>query len=87
MSERTIEPWHLYLIRCRNGSLYAGITTNVEARYNAHIRGRGAKYTKANPPVCLVGSKSYLDKSSAAKAECAIRKLPANKKAQFLAEV
>ena len=37
--------WCLYLIECRNGSYYAGITNNLDARYAAHAAGRGARYT------------------------------------------
>lgn len=80
------EPWFLYLVQCTNGALYAGITNNVSARYAAHVAGKGAKYTRANPPVQLVGARQYADKSAAAKAEWAIRKLPAHKKAAFLTE-
>ena len=48
-------PWHLYLIECRNGTLYAGITNDLERRYAQHASGKGAKYTRANPPVRLDG--------------------------------
>jgi putative endonuclease len=76
--------WHLYLIECVNGALYAGVTTDVAARYRAHASGRGAKYTRANPPLRLVGSKAYADRSAALKAEWAIRRLPAEKKVAYL---
>ena len=42
--------WHLYLLRCRDGSLYAGIATDVERRFREHAAGKGAKYTRAHPP-------------------------------------
>ena len=51
-----------------NGSLYAGITNDVTRRYAAHVRGRGARFTRAHPPIALVGSREYPDKSAAAKA-------------------
>jgi putative endonuclease len=76
--------WHLYLIECRNGAFYAGITNDLERRYAAHLAGRGAKYTRANPPVRLVGSRSYPDKSAALKAEHAIRRLRKSAKPGFL---
>ena len=50
-------PWFLYLLLCRNGSLYAGISNDVEARYRAHAAGRGARYTRANPPLRLLGTR------------------------------
>jgi putative endonuclease len=76
--------WYLYLIECNNGALYAGITTDVEARFKVHAAGKGAKYTRANPPVRLVGCRAYADRSSAAKAEWAIRQLPRAQKIDFL---
>lgn len=77
-------PWHLYLIECRNGSLYAGITNDLERRYAQHVAGKGARYTRANPPVRLVGSKGYPDKGAALRAEHAIRKLRKTEKPTFL---
>lgn len=68
-------PWHLYLIECRNGALYAGISNDVAARYEKHCSGKGARYTRANPPVKLIGSRACGTKSDALKAEHAIRKL------------
>lgn len=76
--------WCLYLLECRNGSYYAGITNRLEARYAAHVAGKGARYTKANPPVRLIGSRAYPDRASAARAECAIRRLPRALKPSFL---
>jgi len=67
--------WHLYLIECRDGSLYAGISIDVAARYEKHCSGKGARYTRAKPPVKLVGSRPCGTKSDALKAEIAIRKL------------
>jgi putative endonuclease len=79
-------PWFLYLIECRNGTYYAGITNNVDARYATHAAGRGARYTKANPPLRLLGAKAYPDRSAAARAERAIRQLPRERKLAFLAD-
>ncbi len=76
--------WYLYLIECQNGALYAGISTDVAARYAKHVSGKGAKYTRANPPRWLIGCKAFVDKSSALKAEYAIRQLPSKDKIAFL---
>ena len=70
------KPWVLYLLECANGAYYAGITNNLAGRLAAHARGRGAKYTRANPPVRLLGSRSYPDRSQASKAEWKIKQLP-----------
>lgn len=77
--------WYLYLIECKNGAYYAGITNDLEARYAAHVRGQGAKYTKANPPLRLLGSKAYPDRPSALRAEWAIKQLKKSKKLAYLA--
>lgn len=82
----TAAPWFLYLLECRNGALYAGITNDVARRYAAHARGRGARYTRANPPVQLVGCRPFPDKSAAAKAERSIRRLRPQQKREFIAE-
>lgn len=77
--------WYLYLIECKNGAYYAGITNDLEARYATHVRGQGAKYTKANPPLRLLGSKAYPDRPSALRAEWAIKQLQKSKKLAYLA--
>src|SRR5690606_21719440 len=79
-------PWFLYLIECANGAWYAGISPDVDARARAHASGRGARYTRANPPVRLLGTRAYPDRASAARAEWAIRKLPRARKLAFLAD-
>lgn len=76
--------WCLYLIECRNGSYYAGITNDLEARYAAHVDGKGARYTRSNPPLRLIGSRPYPDRASASRAEAAIKRLPRAHKIAFL---
>ena len=51
MSEKT---WFAYILRCGDGSLYTGITTDVDARLEAHRSGKGAKYTRGRGPLELV---------------------------------
>lgn len=76
--------WCLYLIECRNGAMYAGITNNLDVRYAAHVAGRGARYTRSNPPVRLIGSRPYADRAAASRAEWEIRQLPRERKIGFL---
>ena len=76
-------PWCLYLLECRNGAYYAGITNRLEARYAAHLAGTGAKYTRANPPVRVVASRAYPDRSAASRAEAQLKRLPRSKKLAF----
>lgn len=79
-------PWFLYLLECRNGSYYAGITVDLEARFQAHLRGTGAKYTRANPPLRLLASRAYPDRAAASRAEWALKQLPRARKLAFLHE-
>ncbi len=79
--------WHLYLLECRNRfgkpTLYAGITTDLARRFAEHTAGTGARYTRAHPPVRLLASHAYPDRSSASKAEAALKKLPRHHKLDF----
>jgi len=77
-------PWFLYLIECRGGSYYAGITNDVDARYRAHAEGKGARYTRSHPPLRLLGARAYPDRAAASRAEWAIKQLPKGKKLAFL---
>lgn len=67
--------WYVYLIECRGGNVYTGITTDVERRYAQHVAGTGARYTRAWPPVRLLGTREFADRSSASKAEYAVKQL------------
>lgn len=84
----TIEKtWVLYLLECKGGSFYAGITNDLAARYAAHQAGKGARYTRARPPIRLVGSAPFPDRSTASKAEWQIKQLPKAQKRSFLASL
>lgn len=76
--------WCVYLIECRNGAWYAGITNDLAARYAAHVAGKGARYTRAHPPVRLLGSRPFPDRSAASKAEYALKRLPKGRKLAWL---
>jgi putative endonuclease len=73
-------PWFLYLIECADGALYTGIALDPAARYEQHRTGKGAKYTRANPPVRLIGTMEYPDRGTATRAEMAFKKLKAAEK-------
>ena len=78
-----MKPWYLYLLECADGSLYTGITVDVGARYAAHAAGKGARYTRSHPPVRLLATFEYADRSSASKAEYAMKQLsPQEKRAK-----
>ncbi len=66
-------PWYCYLARCQDGSLYAGITTDLARRMAAHNEGTGAKCTRSRRPVRLVWWEVLGSKSDAAKREAEIK--------------
>lgn len=67
--------WFVYLIECRDGSIYTGIAVDVARRYAQHAAGKGARYTRSHPPARLLGAFAQADRSSALKAEHAIRRM------------
>ena len=76
--------WYLYILRCKDGTLYTGITTDVEKRLEAHRTGRGAKYTRGRAPLTLRYREAAPDKSSALKREFAIKRLRRPEKAALI---
>jgi putative endonuclease len=67
--------WHLYLLRCGDGSLYCGIALDVEARLAQHTEGKGAKYTRGRGPLELVYTEACGDRSEATKRERAVKRM------------
>lgn len=74
----------VYILRCKDGSLYTGWTNDFEKRLQAHRSGKGAKYTRGRSPLVPVYLEYLPDKSSATKREAAIKKLPRKKKQLLL---
>ena len=72
--------WFLYVIECADGSLYTGIAIDPKARYDAHVAGKGARYTRSHPPVKLLMTEPHPDRSTASKAEYAFKQLPVAEK-------
>lgn len=70
----------VYMLRCGDGSLYTGYTTDVPARLAAHREGKGAKYTRGRGPLELAYTEALPDVSSALRREAALKKLPREKK-------
>ena len=56
--------WHVYIIECSDGSLYTGITNDLDKSITAHNDGRGAKYTKSRRPVRLRYSEPAADRDA-----------------------
>ena len=68
--------WYLYLLECEDGSLYTGITTDVDRRFAEHLSGKGARYTRSHRPRRLLASVPIGSRSEALKAELRLKALP-----------
>ena len=76
--------WYLYILRCKDDSLYTGITTDVEKRLEAHRCGKGAKYTRGRGPLELVYREECGDHSDALRREAEIKRLPREEKLKLI---
>jgi len=77
--------WYVYIVRCKDGSLYTGITTELERRVDEHNNSpKAAKYTRVRRPVELVYSVEVADKSEASKEEYRIKKLSREEKLKLI---
>ena len=78
--------WYLYILRCGDGSLYTGITTDVEKRLEVHRSGKGAKYTRGRGPLELVYREECGTHSDALKRELTVKALTRAEKLALLAQ-
>ncbi|MBE6989577.1 MAG: GIY-YIG nuclease family protein [Ruminococcaceae bacterium] len=67
-------PYYVYMLRCRDGSLYTGITPDPVRRMRAHRAGTGARYTRSHPPAALAALWRAADKNDAARLEYAVKR-------------
>ncbi|HUQ73269.1 MAG TPA: GIY-YIG nuclease family protein [Burkholderiales bacterium] len=67
--------WWLYVLECHGGVLYTGITKDVDARFAAHVKGAGAKFTRINRPLRILGRATLATRSEALRAEYAFKQL------------
>ncbi|MGD1327537.1 GIY-YIG nuclease family protein [Pandoraea pnomenusa] len=79
------KPWFLYLLECAGGRIYTGITVDVDARYAAHVSGKGARFTRAYPPSRILMSLTFADRSAASRAEHRVKQLSASQKRGLIA--
>ncbi len=76
--------YFVYIILCRDGTFYTGYTQNVGERARLHARGRGARYTKAHPPLKVVHVEALSSRSEAMQRERAIKKLSHKQKQELV---
>jgi putative endonuclease len=72
--------WWLYLLECEGERLYAGIAIDVSARFELHRSGKGAKFTRANPPKALLAAQPFESRGDALRAEYALKQLKRDRK-------
>ena len=76
--------WYLYILRCGDGTLYTGITTDVEARLEMHRSGKGAKYTRGRGPLELVYREECENHSQALKRELTVKAMSREEKQSLI---
>ncbi|MBS3082069.1 GIY-YIG nuclease family protein [Candidatus Pacearchaeota archaeon] len=75
--------WEVYLVECLDGSMYTGVSNDVDLRMRNHASGRGSKYVRAKGFSKLLARKKCLNKSSACKAEYYVKQLPRDEKIKW----
>ena len=80
------QSWFLYALRCADGTLYAGVTTDLARRMAEHNAGRGARYTAGRRPVRLLAAWRFPDRAAAQRAEARFRRLPRARKLALAAQ-
>ncbi|PWK15909.1 GIY-YIG nuclease family protein [Tumebacillus permanentifrigoris] len=78
---------YVYLLECKDGSLYAGITTDLQKRLREHRIGKGAKYTRGRSPLILRYVELQLDRSSALRRELAVKRMKRQQKEDLIATI
>ena len=79
------KPWSVYIVRCRDGKLYTGISNDVEKRVDKHNKGKGCRFTKYRYPVKLIYTEDRGTKSAARKRELEIQGFTRSRKLELIA--
>lgn len=79
-------PWFLYIVECRDGSLYTGVTNDLERRLQQHNEGTAARYTRSRRPVRMRYNETCESRSNALVRECSIRLMSPKEKWALVAE-
>jgi putative endonuclease len=78
--------WVTYMVRCSDGTLYTGVTNDIEKRVKTHNAGKGAKYTRSRLPVTLVYMETHSDRSTAQRAEAGLKGLKRAEKIEMIGD-
>jgi putative endonuclease len=80
------DSWWVYVLECEHGVLYTGVAKDVDARFAAHVDGKGAAFTRLNRPVRVLARTGVPDRSTALRLEYALKQLPRAKKLWWCAQ-
>lgn len=76
--------YYLYILQTQDNTLYCGIARDVQKRFQEHLSGKGAKYTRSHKPVKIVYTKEFESRSEAQKEEYRIKHLPKEEKLKLI---
>lgn len=76
--------WFVYILECEDTTLYTGIATDVERRFEEHLKGEGAKYTRAHKAKKLLYTEKHVTRGEAGKREVEIKSWPRSKKLELI---
>jgi Predicted endonuclease containing a URI domain len=79
-----VKPWYLYLVRCNDGTLYTGISNDVQRRLSAHLSGRGARYLRGRGPLLLARKVRVGSRNDALKVERRVKRMRRDKKEKLI---
>jgi putative endonuclease len=85
MEEQNEKPWLVYIIETERNTFYTGITNDLKSRWQAHLNGKGAKYTRSHKPKRIVFTEQQTNRSEATKREAQIKKLKRQEKLVLIA--
>ncbi len=79
-----MKPWYLYLVRCGDGTLYTGISNDVQRRLSVHLSGRGARYLRGRAPLVLARKVRVGSRNDALKVERKVKRMPKVRKEKLI---
>ncbi len=83
-SFKNAEQWTVYILRCKDGTLYTGITKDIERRVKQHNDGKGSKYTQSRRPVKVVYKEKKMGRANALVREAEIKQYSKEKKEELV---
>lgn len=82
--DKKAEPWFLYMLRCSDGSLYTGVTNNLERRLTMHNKGTASRYTRTRLPVEMLYHETCASRTQAMVRECAVKAFSRKQKDELI---